>query len=132
MIGNQTLDNMTQNDAILQRPLFTLILSEALNTGVLTASLCNPAMMACKSISIAGMVKLITNLLRINKTRVKILFAHQNGHCYQKSISFRYAVLGRLSRTLVNSVVRVTSDTAFTPIEPSKYFGWNDTQLYKS
>ena len=43
------------------------------------------------------------------------------------SMSFRYAVLGRLSTTLVNSVVRVTSETEFTPMEPSKYFGWNDT-----
>ena len=48
---------------------------------------------------------------------------HQTVAFYHKSISFRYAVLGRLSATLVKRVANVTRADALTPIAPSKLDG---------
>ena len=62
-MGSPTLDILTQNDVVIQCRLFgTLILFETWNTS--SSLFTKPAIIACRSISIAGMQRLITNLGR--------------------------------------------------------------------
>ena len=60
-MGSPTLDILTQNDVVIQGLLFGTVF-ETVNT--LSSCRTKPAMMACRSISIAGMQRLITNLWR--------------------------------------------------------------------
>ena len=45
-------------------------------------------------------------------------------HLYQRSMSFKYDVLGRLAATLVKSVVRLRSDVPLMAMAAPKYVGY--------
>ena len=51
--------------------------------------------------------------------------AHIPKYLYQRSMSFKYEVLGRLAATLVKSVVRLRSDVPLMAMAAPKYVGYN-------